>query len=612
MPATASCTASANTCASPADTITYASYRKDAYYPDSIYNEYTDAPVNGGRFHVALVAQNTGDVTKVVIDGYDTSQLASASNPPLEWYHVWPHHAVAGAPLFVQFHSRDAKWDSKVSGTLQIQTTGGDAFNGTFPVATTPAPLGYVTTSLDYSTLLVHVKNVDTVSHQIDRLVVDGKDVTSTACVPSKVLAPAAQMLLSVPLCTPAKPGDAWTVVVKYVGTAPAVGVGRVVPVRYPIVTWNNTSDCPFPGVNQQNYDKHRAAGIDTFFLSGPTTGCNFDQSALVAQAASTQGFDLMPSDDFGLAHTIADTGGIAAFMTGDESDGEISDGSGHSNAETKAARTDQLWDAYPEVPTYNGAKTNGNIGTFAGIADIQGFDFYIAGCAPHITQWGSNPQPRAAYDFLVNARDNHMPLPTWLYSQGLSPVSAWKAQPAPQEIMVQGMSVVAAGGKGLMWFQSNMDKAAANPASWDAMSTLDRMVHGVGDVLREGDITGMAKADPGVIVDMIRGRDALVVPVIDVKPTSGNNDLTCALASKPWQFTAMAPDVTLAIPDDVAVRDVFEVGPSAPMDYSAFHVQGRNVILSSVALDNARPVRLFVLASDPDVRARVAARMTY
>lgn len=612
MPATASCSVTGGACAQPPDGATYASYRKDYYFPDSVYNEYTDAPVNGGRFHVALVAQNTGDVTKVVIDGYDTSQLAGASNPPLEWYHVWPHHVVAGAPLFVQFHSRDAKWDSKSSGSLQVQTTGGDAYSGTFPVQTTPAPLGYVTTSADYSTLLVHVKNADTAPHQIEHLVVDGNDVTSAACIPSQVIAPGAEALLSVPLCKPARPGDAWTVVVKYSAAAPAVAVGRVVRAHYPMVTWNNTSDCPFPGVNQSNYDKHVAAGIDTLFLSGPTTGCSFDQLTLVAQAASTPGFDLMVGDDFGLANTIADTGGIAAFMTGDESDGEIYDQGGHSNAETKAARTDQLWDTYADVPTYNGAKTNGNIGTFAGIADIQGFDFYIAGCAPHITQWGSNPQPRASYDFLVNARKNHMPLPTWLYSQGLSPVSAWKAQPAPQEIMVQGMSVVAAGGKGLMWFQSNMDKATANPASWNAMSTLDRMVRGVGDVLREGDVTGMAKSAPGVIVDMIRGTDALVVPVIDAQPTSGNTDLTCALASKPWQFATMAPDVTLDIPSDVAVRDVFEVGASAPSDYGAFQVLGRTLVLSSVALDNTRPVRLFVLASSPDVRARVAARMAY
>lgn len=401
---------------------------------------------------------------------------------------------------------------------------------------------------------------------------------------------------------------------IEYSDAPPAVGVGRVLPPRFPVVSWNNTSDCPFPGVNQANYDKHVAAGIDTFFLSGPTTGCSFDQLSLVGQAATDPTFDLMVQANFGLNNAIPDPSGVAAFMTGDESDGTIYDSNtGVSNAASKALQVDALWDKYPAVPTYNGAKTNGNIGTFAGTDDIQGIDFYIAGCAPHITVFGSNPQPRASYDFLVNARDNHMPLPTWLYSQGLSPVSAWKAQPTAAEIYVQGMSVVAAGAKGLMWFQSNMDKANSNPESWNAMSAIGRMVHGVADLLREGDLTGMVSGGgTDAIADMIRARDALVVPVIDVKPAGGPNDLTCALVATPWTFASITPSLALSIPEDFAVRDVFEVTPTGVADFAGYQVGGRTLTLSSVALGQATPVRLFVLASHTGVRAAVAAAMSY
>ena len=32
----------------------------------------------------------------------------------------------------------------------------------------------------------------------------------------------------------------------------------------------------------------------------------------------------------------------------------------------------------YPEIPTYQGAKTNGHIGAYSGITDVQGMDAYV------------------------------------------------------------------------------------------------------------------------------------------------------------------------------------------------------------------------------------------
>lgn len=179
VPAVTSCPTPASACTgSNPISGARASYRKDHYYPDSVYNEYTDAPVSGGRFHIALIAQVTGDVTTVDIDGFDTSQIGTANKPPVEWYHVYPRHLVAGKPFFVQFHSRDAKWDGKTTGTLKVQTSAGPAFDGTFTFAETPVPLTYVTTSSDYKTLLLHVKNTDTTAHHVQTIFVDGKDAT--------------------------------------------------------------------------------------------------------------------------------------------------------------------------------------------------------------------------------------------------------------------------------------------------------------------------------------------------------------------------------------------------------------------------------------------------
>ena len=43
---------------------------------------------------------------------------------------------------------------------------------------------------------------------------------------------------------------------------------------------------------------------------------------------------------------------------------------------------------------------TNKHVGVFAGMADIQGIDFYNAACAPHITEFGVI-QLRGPYDYL-------------------------------------------------------------------------------------------------------------------------------------------------------------------------------------------------------------------
>ena len=64
-------------------------------------------------------------------------------------------------------------------------------------------------------------------------------------------------------------------------------------------------------------------------------------------------------------------------------------------------------------------------------------------------------------YDYLRNARDNHAPLPTWLYSQLYS--GAWGYQADENEIITQIGEVVLAGAKGVTLWGS---KAARSKGS--------------------------------------------------------------------------------------------------------------------------------------------------
>ncbi len=109
----------------------------------------------------------------------------------------------------------------------------------------------------------------------------------------------------------------------------------------------------------------------------------------------------------------------------------------------------------------FQGGSRNRYTGIFAGSTDIKGLDFYIAACAPHCTEWGSKQLLRGSYDYLRNARNNHMPGPTWLYTQAFD--DSWNSwdgrdrQPNAAELAVSLMSVVAAGAKGLMMFESEV-----------------------------------------------------------------------------------------------------------------------------------------------------------
>jgi hypothetical protein len=529
----------------------------------------------------------------------------------------------AGDPIWVTFHSRNAKWDAAPTVSVSVETTEGKALDGDVPVAPALVALTYITTTEDQASVVVHLKNTDAAPHTISRVVVDGLDVSAAdvACVPKQTLAPGETVLVTVPTCQPSKQGAARTVRVDLSDGPPTVAGLRVAKPFFPVEAWNNSDSCAFPLGNSENFAKYQAGGIDTsYFPPDNCNKCNCNPSEVLAEYPKIPGAYALPTEGILSLPPVADTSRILAVSTGDESDGEVYEASGASKGAPrpffKAKESLDVWTKYPELLTFNGGKTNENVGTFAGTADIQGMDLYVAACAPYILPFPGFPAARSAYDYLRNTRENHMPLPTWLYSQGLS--AAWgEKQPDPQEILVQGFSAVVAGAKGLMWFQANQDQAEKRPDRWAAMITVNRMIRGVRGFLREGDLTGLAAGTPDVLVEAIRSREAIVVPVVDIKTTDGPDWTSCGLASavpsflKHWVFASIAPPISVTIPDDFGVDDVFEVQDGTIADAPSSS-SGRSLALGPVALSNQKPVRLFVIAANKDVRARVLAAMSF
>lgn len=625
--AVTTCAPKGDACAGKADARTFVGFRKDFFLPASKYAEPNPDPTRGGRFHIVGTAKVSGAVQSVTLDGAAASTLLI--EPKLEWYHVYPENLTAGEPMWVTFHSRDPKWNTGAATQLVVKTAAGEALSTALTATTSPLHLTYVTTNRDRTALLVHVRNESDAPKKLKSLLANGRDATESACVAEPTIAARSSALFTVPLCAPAPLGAPWTVVVEAEDGATAVGAGRVLRPFYPIESWVNSSDCPFPsGGKLDHFEKHRAAGIDTFFMyvGGSGDGCSYDTLKLVNEIAPPRS-DFWPflTDGFvgpsGWEKAITNTSRVSGFLLGDEVDGEVYvDGKPKAASDMAASR--KLWAAYPDVPTYIGSKTNRNVGAFAGATDIQGSDFYVAACAPHITQFGTHPPLEAAYDYLKNARDNHMPLPTWLYAQGLSPAWNKKAvvgggdvisQPDPAEILVQGFSVLAAGAKGFMWFQTNMKEAARAPARWDAIAYVSWTTRGVRELLREGDLIGGAKTTGAAIVDAVRAREGIVVPVVSLKSSSGPTDLGCQLALggggaiPHWQMAPQTVDVSIDVPRDLSVVEVLEVTDAAVKPVTAT-AAGRTVTIKGVVLDHKMPARVFVLAATTDLRATIAS----
>jgi hypothetical protein len=610
----ATCMPTAAACDPVPVPIAAAGYRKDFYYPLAQYPEAMIAsPADGGRVHVVATAGASGDVTAVSIRGMDRTALLDAGW--LDWIHVWPETLVAGEPFWISFHSQSAELDASADLPVRVETAAGVALDTTLHHEVPRALISYVTPSDDDAALLVHLRNTDTASHTLARLVVDGRDVTDAACIADRTLAPGAATVWSVPACAPRATGSLWSVVVEWADAPPSVAGGRVLARHFPIETWPVEDECPLPGGNEENLAMHLAAGFDTFFLRGAytATGCNAVTSDQVIAAAPARGVYAMPDEFLSLPAGVGAAEHVAARLLSDEGDSSRTDGHARMLAETAQAS----WSRSPTLATYIGGSRHRNNGTFAGVADLQGFDFYVAACAPHVTDFGSNPPLRAAYDYMRAVRTNSAPLPTWLYSQGLS--NGWNRganvyQPDPAELRVQAWSSVLAGAKGLMYFQTSLSMARGPAAdTWAEISRVNHEVRALARVLREGDPTGTARASAeDVVVDAIASPDALVLAAIDVGAT-GVTDLLCATRLPPphWQLVPQLTNLGVDLPAGLGVVDAFEVRADGVHELPAgATLDGRTVWIPSVSLDQAQPTRVFVLASRAAMRGEIAAAL--
>jgi hypothetical protein len=512
---------------------------------------------------------------------------------------------------------------------LKVETEEGVAFEGTFDVKINQIPLKYVGFADDYKTVVIHFENRSMAPATLSRLLFNGRDVSDIACIADKTVVPGETVLVTLELCEAAKPGDPWTVTVITDELPVSTAGGRVIKNFFPIMTWQSGSDCPYPPYNTALFEDHKSHGFDTFFTRpsyaaechdkfGKGTADIFELTGKVSHDNDIYHIFTMEHPDQFL--DFPDVSRIAAALHADECDSGLLDND-YPRPQTRADYAKTAWEKYPEIPTYIGGSRGRYNGSFAGATDIQGFDYYVAACAPHITVAGKHPPLRGAFDQLYLVYENHMPHTTWSYTQGL--FSGWNTtipvvgtevlrQPNPAEYRLQTLNVPMVGAKGLMHFMTNEELIGKVPDTWAEMGNVNRDINGLKPYLLEGTINKIIDVPDSHLVSVLRSRKVMTAIIVNLKVQTAPTEAKCLAGSdEHWILDNNTVTFDVDVPKDFRVFEILELrnGQFFTPNHS---INGRTVTFLNIGLGHNDAGRIFVLNSDADVKTDMLSRMSY
>ena len=515
----------------------------------------------------------------------------------VDWVRSY-YDGVSGTVLTTLHAHTDSFLNTLPATSLKITDAQGlvliaDTFPDNFDTLTKPTNLQvtYATSRNGYKELVVHLHNYEENAITVSKVsLLSG--IAESSIQPVVIEAGNHQVLLFDVSAINMGPTSVWTITLTLDdGTVSSFG-GRLIKEHFPIEDWPKGDQDPYP-VDEcipKNFDTlYNELHIDTHFYKHNTCGDDTDEavfSAAVASQSTSNPWFLLPSETFWdeeLEKVPPASAGpaILASALADEIDSSY----------------EKAWEAWYRVlkqeentaavgsgpyPTYLGGHFNTLNGAFSGESDIQGMDYYVAGCAPHATAFMQTMRIQGAYDYLYNSRQNMKPLPTWGYSQAFC-VDCWEHYALNgNELVVQMASVISAGAKGLMLFQSDIrsktDEKQGNEKAWDQAGKFLASVKFMGESLRVSDVEGgkmTTSADPDheAIVNVLGGPETSIVMFISVN-CDGYSDVTCYVPGSPgrhWDWKNIVVDstrvelpqnlITLAKSADKTLSEYFEVG---------------------------------------------------
>ena len=385
------------------------------------------------------------DLGSVLVNGQEGLHLDTSDKADLTYFDWLRAHTnpVTGA-LWVSFHTHNTAWLGDTVAVKVASTNGTTLFSGSANLARSDQTLmlTYVAFRSQGAEVVLHVHNADTTTHTITSITFDG---ALSVTVPSQVqsLPPDAHAVLTAQLQTKKAAAEVWTATL-VVDAGAVIGLGGRADLNERLVlnAWPHSSDCPLPGGNDDNADKVKETGINSIFYEGgnfkKNCGANLvDVLNKLGQDNSSWFHALTDADTAAALTPPARASVVDALNIGDEVDGDIDAKHLRSTLKKSLEATASV----PSVLTYQGSKTSRNVGSFAGITDIQGSDAYCAACAPTMLPVVAKLPLSYPFDYLSNARKNHAPLPFWGYAQLYS--DAWGYQANANELIAQIGQVV-------------------------------------------------------------------------------------------------------------------------------------------------------------------------
>lgn len=229
------------------------------------------------------------------------------------------------------FKYRDKFWDGINNATLKLETSKGDVVaNGAFQIASNLCNITYITTNMNMSTVYVHIHNGYTETRTINQILFNGQDVTVMVSNKASLsVSSQSAVMLEIPVqAYNLSRGSLMTVVVTYKesGSIPSVAGSRVAVPHFPIESWPKSDECPFPTMNDKNYEFIRKHGFDTFFFrEHPSTHCSnpVEGHKIISELAPKYGFYGLITTDVPLDKCSNLSNALAMFM-GDEVDSKV------------------------------------------------------------------------------------------------------------------------------------------------------------------------------------------------------------------------------------------------------------------------------------------------
>lgn len=368
-----------------------ASLRSDVWRKDLPEAKVSD-PTNGRRVQVVVDSLSSmpaeSSIKSVKINGQELVGLDSSKDADIthfDWGRI--HTNTKTGSLWVSFHTHNTGWLTDAIELTAVAANGTVIIDSKIPLVQSDAAvaLTYVAFRSSGREAVLHLHNYDKNPHTLTAVTFDGITVPVPASVTK--LSGGAHAMLVVTLAggSMKASGDVWTATVAIDGRA-AMGFGGRASTneRLVVTAWPHSDDCPVPGGNDaDSATGAEKIGMNSVLLTGSKCGKGKADTIDLANKLATNNasrFHVFISPKIASSvsaearRTVVD-----ANFIGDEVDGTVD----AEHLRPKLGDSVAAIKATPELLTYAGSKTTRNVGSFAGLTDIQGSDAYSAACAP-------------------------------------------------------------------------------------------------------------------------------------------------------------------------------------------------------------------------------------